>query len=211
MRQVLQAKVQVLCVAMGALLAWWGAAMPAQAQTDSLAVPINDSLALVMKLRQEPLTISEPAKAALLSAVLPGLGQYHNKKLWYIKVPVIYGGFGFLVWYTARNHKEFVAYRNAYLYKLDGNPDTAVDPRYSTFTDDGLRSRRDRFRRERDYSIILSLGFYLLQIAEAATTAHLKSFDISDELALKLRPAVLPLGGQIGGGLSLSLHFKHKP
>ena len=33
-----------------------------------------------------------PTKAGLYSAVLPGLGQYYNKKYW--KIPIVWGGIG---------------------------------------------------------------------------------------------------------------------
>lgn len=181
-----------------------------QAQrSDTLRTRIgDDSLTLIIKPKAKK--ISEPTRAALYSAALPGLGQYYNKKLWYIKVPVIYGGATALAITMSLNHKQYVAHRNAYLYRLDGNPLTEPSPIFSGATDDGLRSRRDRFRRERDYTMILSLGFYLLNIAEAATTAHLKGFDVSDDLSFKVLPSVQPISqsGQVATGLALRLSFK---
>ncbi len=176
----------------------------------------NDSLALMARIALDSLygygegKMSLPLRSALLSAALPGLGQYFNKNLWYLKVPVIYGLFGYTFFQITTNHKQFIAFRDALLYREDGNPLTVSDDRYATFNNDGLRSRRDAFRRERDFGAILTLVVYMLNVAEAAATAHLKSFDISDDLTLKIEPKGMLLpNNQIYTGVSFRFTLKN--
>ncbi len=176
-----------------------------------------DSLALIAKMMLDTLygygegKMSLPTRAALLSAALPGLGQYFNKSLWYLKVPVIYGLFGFTIYQTSIYHKQHILLRDALLYREDDNPLTVPDPIYATFDNQGLRTRRDAFRRERDFNIILTFAVYMLNIAEAAATAHLKSFDISDDLSLKIQPKTMLLPeNQFFTGVSFNFQLRHK-
>lgn len=176
-----------------------------------------DSLAILARIAFDSLygygegKVSPPARAAMLSAALPGLGQYFNKSLWYLKVPVIYGLFGFTFYQITIYHKQYILFRDALLYREDGNPLTVSDSRYTSFTNDGLRSRRDAFRRERDFNVVLTLGVYMLNIAEAAATAHLRSFDISDDLSLKIHPKTMLLPeNQFYTGVAFKFTFKNR-
>jgi len=154
----------------------------AYCQTDSLQI---DSTSLY------PLwQVAEPTRAALLSAAVPGLGQIHNRKLWYIEIPIIYGTGAILGYVISQNHKRYVEFRDALLYTLDNNDLTVPDYKFLGYDTDRLLEVRDRYRRERDYYIILSAVAYLLNIAEAATVAHLKTFDVSDDLNVRLEPFV---------------------
>jgi hypothetical protein len=195
----------------------------ALAQTDTTKVSKADSLeaaqiqrkldSLARFLNQKK--VKAPTKAALYSAALPGLGQIQNRSAWWIKVPIIYGGATALVFVMAQNHRNYVIFRDAYLYRLDNNPLTNPPAPYDDrrlFTDDGLRARRDQFRRDRDYMVVLTTAFYMLQIAEAATTAHLKTFDDSDDLSWRLAPTAIPAPWQGQGnfayGLKLEVRLK---
>jgi hypothetical protein len=149
--------------------------------------------------------LPDPVKAALLSAALPGLGQIYNKSYW--KVPVVYGGlmtFGYLVHFFDYNYIKF---RNAFLAANDGNPNT-INP----YEDDRRISGRlfDRvefYRRNRDYLMILTAGFYLLNIVEAHVDAHLQSFDLSDDISMNVRPGIIstPYTNQIGLSINFTL------
>jgi Family of unknown function (DUF5683) len=200
-----------------------GCPAPAQAQTDTTKINQADSLQAARIQRQldslaaflNQKKVKAPTKAALYSAALPGLGQIHNRSVWWIKVPIIYGGATALVFIMSQNHRNYVILRDAYLYRLDNNPLTNPPPPYDDrrqFTDDGLRARRDQFRRDRDYMVVLTTAFYLLQIAEAATTAHLKTFDDSDDLSWRLAPTAIPAPWQgqasFAYGLKLEVRFK---
>jgi hypothetical protein len=156
----------------------------------------------------------DPRKASMYAAVLPGLGQIYNRKYW--KVPIVYGGFAALTWYTFFSHDEFVRYRTALDYSTDNDPSTvhefAGDPRY---TDEVLTRFKDYYRRERDRTVLLTTVFYAITIVDAAVDAHLFEFDVSDDLGMKLGPsfkgAGKPVpgkpGAQFGLGVRFSLNF----
>ena len=150
-----------------------------------------------------------PQKAALYSAILPGAGQVYNCEAW--KVPIIYTGLGVLAYFWVSNGKEYNKWNNILKARADSTtPAQYYQGRYDTRQ---LIQIRDFYRRNRDFTIILTGLTYLLQIADAHVFAHLKGFNVTDDLALK--PAVIPMQGASVGiwqpvspGLSLTLHLK---
>ena len=134
-----------------------------------------------------------PVKAALLSAVLPGAGQIHNGKRLYIRLPLIYGTLAVLGLTVANNHREYVDARNALIYALDDDENTSpeqVNPVFVNVSTETLLSRRDFFRYNRDLTIIFTVIAHGLNIAEAAVTAHLKGFNVNDDLSLRILPSM---------------------
>ncbi len=178
-------------------------------QADSVALDSTQNQAIRLKkaqkifLFEDSTGISKPARAALLSAAFPGLGQIYTKKLWYLRLPIIYGLGGFMAYLINNDHKRYVELRDAYLYALDNNPITNPDIKFAGFNSQSLKRNRDTYRRNRDYYFILSLGVYVLNIAEAATMAHLNEFDISDDLSFRLEPDFQVVQGVAVGGLTL--------
>jgi hypothetical protein len=124
----------------------------------------------------------DPNKAALYAAILPGLGQVYNKKYW--KLPLVYGGFIGFGYGISFYQKGYTKYK-AELFDI-----LETDDRYSAsgYTEDQLRTIVDRYRRERDFMIILMAGMYLLQIVDAHVDAHLKEFDLNPNLHVRLKP-----------------------
>ena len=53
-----------------------------------------------------------------------------------------------------------------------------------------LTLAREFLKRNRDLCIIISAGLYVLQIVDAHVDAHLKDYDISDDLTMNLEPMV---------------------
>ncbi len=124
----------------------------------------------------------DPGKAALFAAVLPGLGQLYNKKYW--KLPLVYGGFigfGYGINFYQTGYKKYKS-------ELFDVLETDAPVSESGYTEDQLRTIVDRYRRERDFMIILMAGMYLLQIVDAHVDAHLKEFDLNPNLHVKLQP-----------------------
>jgi hypothetical protein len=66
-----------------------------------------------------------------------------------------------------------------------------------------------RYRRDRDQTVIYTFMWYGLNIVDAHVDAYLKEFDVNDELALKLEPYVdASVPWQMNAGVSLVLKFK---
>jgi len=143
-----------------------------------------------------------PLKATILSAVMPGLGQIYNGKWW--KAPIVYGAIGGLVYSSVLNNVKCATYRNAFLIRIDDDPNT-VDQFVGEFTDDNLRELKDRFQRQRDLSLVLTGVFYLLNIIDANVDGHLKDFDVSDDLSLNIRPSMQLVGTGVVPTIGLTL------
>lgn len=125
-----------------------------------------------------------PRKASLYAAILPGAGQIYNRKYW--KLPIVYGGLialGATASFYDREHDFF----REELFKLLQD-DTFVPP--SGANEEQLRSAVNDARRERDFYIIMSGVFYLIQILDAHIDAHLKEFDLNPELKVTIDPMV---------------------
>lgn len=146
-------------------------------------------------------------KASIMSAVIPGLGQAYNRKWW--KVPIVYaglGGFGYL-FYT--NQQNFSFYAKNLKFENDGDPNTINETKYSS---DQLLSLKNDYRKYRDLGVIGITIIYVLNIVDANVDAHLKTFDVSDDLSLEIKPFnnVYCFNNSTGiqTGVSLNLKFK---
>ncbi len=145
-----------------------------------------------------------PTKAGLYSAVLPGLGQYYNKKYW--KIPIVLGGIGTGVGITLWNQKQYTRYRNAFIAQLNGH--THEFSNIPGITAEALGRTQDRAKRQRDYAIAVTGLVYILNIVDAVVDAHLYEGRKDPDLALQ--PALLydEFGKQNSkAGLSLSYNF----
>ncbi|MBC7383810.1 MAG: hypothetical protein H7296_12595 [Bacteroidia bacterium] len=128
--------------------------------------------------------MADPKKATLYS-LIPGGGQIYNKKYW--KVPVIYVGFGLLTYSFIFYNEEYNRVRTAYKQKLNNEPIT--DPEFANVPEETLLRTRESYGKSRDLSIIAMAGIYVLNLVDAAVDAHLKGFDVSDKLSLKIKPS----------------------
>jgi hypothetical protein len=145
----------------------------------------------------------DPRKAILYAAILPGLGQIYNKKYW--KLPLVYGGFIGFGYGISFYQKGYTKYKSELFDILE--PDAPLlSP--SGFTEDQLRTIVDRYRRQRDFFIILMAGMYLLQMVDAHVDAHLKEFDLNPNLHVRLEPT-WESDTQLGrsAGFSIKLRF----
>jgi len=150
------------------------------------------------------ITKLSPTKAGLYSAVLPGLGQFYNKKYW--KVPLVWGAVGTGVGIALWNDKQYKRYRNAFVAELNGLPHEFSDRPYVTKT--VLGNAQDSFKRQRDYAIGIASLIYILNIVDAVVDAHLYEGRHDPDLALT--PAVINdqfSNFQTKAGLSLSFRF----
>ncbi|WP_313029141.1 DUF5683 domain-containing protein [Soonwooa sp.] len=127
-----------------------------------------------------------PMKAGLYSAVLPGLGQYYNKKYW--KIPIVWGAVGTGVGIALWNQKNYNRYRNAFVAELNGQPHEfsnipGVDKTV-------LGNAQDQYKRQRDYAIGIAGLIYILNIVDAVVDAHL--FEGRKDPDLAISPTVIP-------------------
>lgn len=151
----------------------------------------------------EELNKQDPQKAAMLSAVLPGLGQLYVGQVW--KVPVYYGTFMVLGHLMYTNNRLYNIFRQSLFAEVDGNPNT-VNP-FPRFAEASLRRNTDSFRRNRDYMVIIAGLVYMLNIADAHIAAHLNEFDINDELVINYAPAIGNINGMAYAGMGVKISF----
>ncbi len=148
------------------------------------------------------------SKAAVYSAVLPGLGQAYNRKYW--KIPIIYAGFGVIGYFVISNNKEYRQYNEAYIYQANGETYPIDNPYVGRYTLTQLEDAMDYYRRNRDLSYIIGGVWYVANILEAYVDAHFFEYDISEDLTMKISPAVSPLPmarQQSAPGIKISLKF----
>lgn len=128
-----------------------------------------------------------PRRAALKSAMLPGLGQIYNKRWW--KVPLVYGGFvgiGLVFEFNQRYYKIFLKEAQ---FRQE-NPGKTENQLFAGYTTDGIINIKDAYRRDRDLSVLAGLGFYAINIIDAYVDAKFFRYDISDELTLQVNPTI---------------------
>jgi len=146
-------------------------------KSQSVTSPDNDLKA--------PLILNKkhsPHKAAMYSALVPGLGQIYNERYW--KLPIIYGAAGVLIYAFDFNNDRYNRYKNAYA-DMDAGKITS----FEGFTDkDVLLRLKDNYRRNCDLNVIIMAGVYLLNVVDATVDAHLFDYDISDDLSLNIQP-----------------------
>lgn len=144
-------------------------------------------------------------KAALFSAVLPGLGQAYNHKYW--KMPIIYGGFGTLIYFVSSNNSQYQKYVKAIKFRNDGDASTVDE--FPRLSNEDLTARKDFYRRNRDLSYIFTGVLYVLNIVDAYVDSQLMDFDVSDNLSLRTGP-VLFQSGQTNTFAGIQLTFTLK-
>lgn len=170
-------------------------------------IVLNDT---IQNSRIDPLS---PSRAAFYSAVLPGLGQAYNKKYW--KIPIVYAALGTGIYLYIDNTNEYNRYRDAYKNRLagftndefwgidaEGNPLSAPN-----ISNDGLIRAQRTLRRNREISLLVTLGIYALNIIDANVDAHLLQYNVDENLALKPHFKVNELDASTNLGLTLDFKF----
>ena len=149
-----------------------------------------------------------PQRAAFYSAVLPGLGQASNEKYW--KIPIIYAGMATGVYFYLQNDQDYDRFRNAYKRRLAGFTDDEFygDNEEPNISNQRLIDAQKTAQKNKDVSIIVSLAFYLLNIIDANVDAHLKQFNVSNDLSLKPTLNFNPVNAQSNYGLSFTYRLK---
>mgnify|MGYP006899130339 CR=1 FL=1 len=186
------------------------------AQVKEVTITDIDSMkkaAEVQKIDTAKIKTHSPRKAAIRSAILPGLGQIYNKRYW--KLPIVYGALGVsggVFFYNLKNYKDTrFAYKVKYNMRQPGATaaDSALFNRIRNnlkpLSEESLRFYRDQFRRDIDYSVLFFVLLWGLNVVDATVDAHLRTFDISPDLSFQFKPGYSEMAGT--NGLSLVLHI----
>ena len=136
-----------------------------------------------------------PQRAALYSAVLPGLGQAYNGHYW--KIPIIYAAGAGVVYYLLQYSADYKTYYKAWADLYDGNDFTNSFENLYFWNKPGvdevasLKRLKDDARRWRDLDYIILGGVYLANVIEANVSAHFKNYDVNEDLSFHIDPILL--------------------
>jgi hypothetical protein len=150
-----------------------------------------------------------PRSVLFKSMMVPGWGQIENRQIW--KVPIIYGLFAGIGVYTVHLHDQYQDYRAAYynaVHGPDGDFKFGPTPDYLEGVNaNQLQSNRNSLRNQRDFMFVVMGLAYGLNILDAYVYAHMRSFDVSDDLSARttVSPAILAEGTP---GVRISLTFQ---
>ncbi|MES2701497.1 MAG: DUF5683 domain-containing protein [Bacteroidota bacterium] len=141
-----------------------------------------------------------PKRAGLYSALLPGLGQIYNRQYW--KLPIVYGGLAVAGYFFVDNLKQYQSFRKAYIGRIN-NPHP-TDEYVDIYTPDQLHQLQDDYNRYLNLTALFTGLGYMLQVVDAITSAHLRNFDISRDISMRVTPVATPQGL----GLGMVVNFK---
>ena len=142
-----------------------------------------------------------PRKATIRSAIIPGWGQAYNKKYW--KIPIVYGALGTAAGFFIYNRKEYIDARDAYRYKVDtiAANDILIKPKFQPVDAEAVRQYRIGVRQYVDYSVLIFILLWGLNVVDATVDGHLKAFEVSDDLSMRVNPTINPVTKQASVGL----------
>ncbi len=149
----------------------------------------------------------DPRRATIYSTILPGLGQIYNRKYW--KLPIVYAAVGIPA-YTFFYNKNWYK-KCQYALKINtctnctAGDSAKVDPKLLPLVNQGaygtsaIINYRNEFRKDQDYSALFFLIFWGLNIIDATVDAHLKDFNVNNDLSFHIKPSFMPTSNIVGG------------
>ena len=180
----------------------------AQVENDSTSIGLDKETVLIDNafIEKKEIDPLRPSKAAFYSAILPGAGQFYNKKYW--KIPIVWGAIGTGIYFYLRNDKQFDRYRDAYKRRLAGFTDDEFSDANGNplISNDGLIRAQQQFRRNKEVSLLVTIGLYALNIIDANVDAHLLQFNVDENLSLSPHYQYNQI--ENSGDLGLTLNFK---
>lgn len=173
--------------------------------SDSLFIHQDSASHAIIKdttITPQAIDLYTPKKAMIRSIILPGLGQAYNKQYW--KIPIVYAGIGALVYSGEWNRKNYRLFKDVYKNMIDGVP-----TQFDRYSKQNIRAVRDQYRKNMELSYIAIVSVYGLNVLDAFVSAHLKTFDINDDISLKWQPQInyFNIGNvpEVSGGITFSL------
>ncbi len=165
--------------------------------------------------KREEINPLAPSKAAFFSAILPGLGQIYNKRYW--KVPIVYAAIGTGVYAYVYNDDLYDRFRTAFKRRRAGFIDdefydpnnSGVVPGSPDLSDAALQDGQERYQRDRDLALVVTIGLYALNIIDANVDAHLRQFNVDDNLSMDFKPYLEynPINANPNYGMALTIKF----
>ena len=164
-------------------------------ETDSLQATLNQHAIIIQdsvsfKKSKKEFNPLAPSKAAFYSAILPGMGQIYNKRYW--KAPIAWGLIGGSIYMYTFNNDNYQRFRTAFKSRQAGFTDdefydlnNGIIP---SLDNDDLEYQQERFQSDRDLWLVVAIGMYALNIVDANVDAHLKQFNIDDDLSIDFEP-----------------------
>lgn len=136
----------------------------------------------------KPSVYPHSGKATIYSILVPGLGQIYNKEYW--KLPLYLGGMVCAYHFYSDNSTNFKRFKNIYAEASTGVEGVPISKEQAKYY-------RDLYRRYRDYSLLALAAVYVLQIIDANVFSYMHDFEVSDDLAVKVTPAVITPGNEL--------------
>lgn len=157
-----------------------------QADLAKKGVVLKDSVSF--KKAKKEFNPLAPSKAAFYSAVLPGMGQIYNKRYW--KAPIVWGAIGGSVYMYIYNNDQYQRFRTAFIRRQAGFTDDEFNGEGTLplFDVERLEYQQERFQSDRDLWLVAAIALYALNIVDANVDAHLKQFNIDDDLSIDFEP-----------------------
>ncbi|MFX0558358.1 DUF5683 domain-containing protein [Maribacter sp. CXY002] len=185
---------------------------------DTTAITLSTDVVILqdtLKRKKKEINPLAPSKAAFYSAIMPGLGQIYNKRYW--KVPIVYGVIGGSIYAYTWNNDNYKRFRTAFkrrqagftddeFYDINGDNVPGQEPDLDA---DDLENQQERFQEDRDLWLVISIAMYALNIVDANVDAHLKQFNIDDNLAIDFEPYLdlNPITNDPNYGMALTIKF----
>jgi len=187
-----------------------------QAQTkDTASLKLSTDSSVIVKTKKDTLVKRNhiPRIATIRSAILPGLGQAYNHEYW--KIPIVYAALAIPVFTFIYNDKYYKMTKYAYqaeyraTYLGDSSGLSSINPQVKNLDLSSLQNYENEFRRDMDYSILWFLILWGVNVADATVFGHLKEFNVSNDLSMRVNPSYTPYTKSTG--VSFVLNFKNKP
>ena len=195
-------------------------AEPAKAQLDSIQTNLQEQGINIKDAqieKRKPINPLAPSRAAFYSAIFPGMGQIYNRRYW--KVPLVYGAIGTGIYAYTWNNDLYGRFRTAFKRRQAGftddefydirSPGDGVLPAEPDLSNAALEDAQERYQRDRDLALVVTIGLYILNIVDANVDAHLKQFNIDDDLSFDVQPYLErnPITNDPNYGLAMVIRF----
>ena len=128
----------------------------------------------------------DPGRATIYSALLPGLGQIYNGELF--KVPIYWGCLLGSVHFLTTYNTNYVRFKR--IHNEATNPDPLISGE-APISGETAKWYRDVYRRYRDYSIVATVAFYVLQVIDANVFAYMHDFEVDDNITMNIEPTII--------------------